>query len=77
MTAARKKPQSSLLPEHIRRKLEAPDRPRNDKVTARFTGDEYKLLARIARERGESVSSLVRKLVLATIDDVGGRLHRS
>ncbi len=71
MTARKKK--ASLLPAHIRKKLEPPDRPRNDKVTARFTDREYRVLAAIARERGEKVSSLVRKLVLAAIDDAAGK----
>lgn len=60
----------SLLPEGIRSRFEAPDRARNEKITARFTDTEYEFLERFADEREETVTSLVRKLALATIDEV-------
>ncbi len=58
----------SLLPESVRARIEPPDRARNEKITARFTDEEYELLARFAGERRETVTAVVRKLALATID---------
>ena len=66
----------SLLPERIRRRIEPPDRARNEKITARFTDSEYRMLARFANERKETVTAVVRKIALATIDDVSGALDR-
>ncbi len=63
-----------LLPEHIRERIEPPDRARNEKITARFTDSEYELLERFADEREETVTALVRKLALATIDKVADHL---
>ena len=45
-------------------------------MTARFTDREYALLARFAGERQETVTAVVRKLVLATIDDVATGIDR-
>ncbi len=64
----------SLLPERVRRRIEPPDRARNEKITARFTDREYALLARFAGERQETVTAVVRKIALATIDDVANGL---
>ena len=64
----------SLLPARVRERIEPPDRARNEKVTARFTDREYALLARFAGERQETVTAVVRKLALATIDDVATRI---
>ena len=60
----------SLIPEHIRKRLPPPDRPRDNKITARFTEEEFEVLARLSEERQERVSSFVRNLVLATISQV-------
>ena len=60
----------SLLPARVRERIEPPDRARNEKITARFTDQEYKMLARFAGERQETVTAVVRKIALATIDDV-------
>lgn len=49
--------------------------PRERKVTARFTVEEVELLTAEADRRGEPVSSLVRKLVVTTIDEVQGKLE--
>ena len=67
----------SLLPDHIRERIEPPDRARNEKITARFTDSEYALLERFASEREETVTALVRKIALATIDGVTVRLEAS
>ncbi|MDX1502692.1 MAG: hypothetical protein R3325_10055 [Thermoanaerobaculia bacterium] len=61
----------SLIPERIRKRLPPPDRPRDNKITARFTEEEYGILERLSQERSERVSSFVRNLVLATISGVG------
>ena len=63
-----------LLPKSVRERIEPPDRARNEKVTARFTDREYELLERFASERQETVTALVRKIALATIEEVSGRL---
>ncbi len=63
-----------LLPAPIRECIEPPDRARNEKITARFTDREYELLERFAGQREETVTALVRKLALATIDQVAARL---
>ena len=63
-----------LLPDHVRERIEAPDRARNEKVTARFTDSEYEILERFATERRETVTAVVRKIALATIDEVAGQL---
>ena len=63
-----------LLPAGIRERIEPPDRARNEKITARFTDQEYELLERFAGQREETVTALVRKLALATIDQVAARL---
>ena len=59
-----------LLPAELRDRMEPPDRARNEKATARFTAEKFRLLRRLARERQEKVSAVVRKLALATIDEV-------
>lgn len=64
-----------LLPERVRERIEPPDRARNEKVTARFTDREYELLERFAGERQETVTAVVRKIALATIDEVAGRVE--
>lgn len=64
----------SLLPADIRARIEPPDRARNEKITARFTDQEYELLARFAGERQETVTAVVRKLALATIGEVSAGL---
>ncbi len=64
----------SLLPEGVRKRIEPPDRARNEKITARFTDQEYKLLERFAGERQETVTAVVRKIALATIDDIASEL---
>ena len=61
----------SLIPERIRKRLPPPDRPRDNKITARFTEREFEILERLSEERSERVSSFVRNLVLATISRVG------
>lgn len=63
-----------LLPDRVRQRIEPPDRARNEKVTARFTDREYELLERFASEREETVTALVRKIALATINEVAARL---
>lgn len=63
----------SLIPSRVLAKLPAPDRPRDNKITIRFTGEEFDLLSRMSDERRERVSSFVRNLVLATLDDLQGR----
>jgi len=60
----------SLIPERIRKRLPPPDRPRENKITARFTEAEFAILSRLSAERQERVSSFVRNLVLATIGEV-------
>ena len=65
-----------LLPAGIRDRIEPPDRARNEKITARFTDQEYELLERFADQREETVTALVRKLALATIDDVAASLGK-
>jgi uncharacterized protein (DUF1778 family) len=60
----------SLIPEKVRKTLPPPDRARDNKVTARFTEEEYELLERLSGEREERVSSFVRNLVLATLGQV-------
>lgn len=63
----------SLIPARLRARLAPPDRARDNKVTARFTKEEFAILGRLSRERDERVSSFVRNLVLATIDDLKSR----
>lgn len=53
------------------------ENPRERKVTARFTADEVQRLADEAKRRGEPISSLVRDLVVATIDEVQAKLKES
>jgi uncharacterized protein (DUF1778 family) len=60
----------SLIPDRVRKTLPPPDRARDNKVTARFTEEEYELLERLSDEREERVSSFVRNLVLATLGQV-------
>lgn len=64
-----------LLPARVRERIEPPDRARNEKVTARFTDREYEILERFAGERQETVTAVVRKIALATIDEVAERLE--
>lgn len=73
MTAKRQQ-LGALLPERVKQRIEAPDRARNEKVTARFTDQEYRMLERLAAERQETVTAVVRKLALASIDEVASRL---
>lgn len=65
----------SLLPARVRERIEPPDRARNEKITARFTDREYDLLARFAGERQETVTAVVRKLALATINSVANGIE--
>lgn len=76
MTAKRQQ-LAEFLPDRVRRRIEPPDRARNEKVTARFTDQEYRLLERLAAERRETVTAVVRKLALASIDEVAARLRES
>ncbi len=66
----------SSLPKHIRQRIAAPERPRDLKITARFTEDEYKVLEMLGKERQEKVSSLMRHLVLATVEEIREDLRR-
>lgn len=69
----KKKP---LLPDRIRERMPAPDRRRDNKVTARFTEEEFEILAKLSEEREEKISSLVRNLVLATVYEVQEKLKK-
>ena len=51
--------------------------PKERKVTARFTAEELLTLTRQAKRRGDTVSSLVRDLVVETLDEVKRRLGES
>jgi len=66
----------SLIPERLNKTLPPPDRARDNKVTARFTEEEFDLLERLSDEREEKVSSFVRNLVLATLGEVPSRSTR-
>jgi len=66
----------SLIPERLHKTLPPPDRARDNKVTARFTEEEFDLLERLSDEREEKVSSFVRNLVLATLGEVPSRPAR-
>ncbi len=48
--------------------------PKERKVTARFTVEEVGRLAREAKKRGEPLSSLVRELVVSTIEEIQAKL---
>jgi predicted DNA-binding protein len=50
------------------------ENPKERKVTARFTAEEVERLALEAKRRGEPISSLVRDLVVTTIDEVEAKL---
>ena len=52
------------------------DQPRDQKVTARFTAQEFDEIAKLGGQRKEKLSSLVRDLVLGTIDEVRGDLRK-
>lgn len=67
------KSKKSLIPAKIRAKLPPPERRRDNKVTARFTREEFEILSRMSAERREKVSSFVRNLVLATVAHVRKR----
>lgn len=58
----------------IARKRDEP--PKDHKVTARFSAEEFKRLVEEARKRGEPISSLVRDYVVATIDEVKDKSGR-
>ncbi len=60
----------SLMPKHIRDRIASPERARDLKITARFTQDEYRILEMLGEERQEKVSSLMRHLVLATVEEI-------
>ncbi len=61
-----------------RRKRRGPrDAPKDRKVTARFTIEEFKRLAEEAKRQGRPVGPLVRRMVLSTIDEVIERRARS
>lgn len=60
----------------VRKKEALPDRRRDRKVTARFTDAEFEILAKLGEERGESLSSFVHNLVLATVHEVQESLKR-
>ncbi len=49
--------------------------PKDRKVTARFTAEEVERLAREAKRRGEPLSSLVRELVVVTIEKIQAKLE--
>ena len=66
----------SSLPSHIQKRIAPPERPRDLKITARFTQDEYRILEMLGKERREKVSSLMRHLVLATVEEVREGLRR-
>ena len=51
------------------------DNPREKKVTARFTPEEVEMLAERARQRGESISGLLREIVVAAIDEIQARIE--
>lgn len=51
--------------------------PKERKVTARFTAEELEALAEQARRRGDTLSSLVRDLVVETLDEVQRNLEES
>ena len=53
------------------------ENPRERKVTARFTAEEVQRLTDEAKRRGEPISSLVRDLVVGTIDEVQAKLKGS
>ncbi|MDX1502670.1 MAG: hypothetical protein R3325_09940 [Thermoanaerobaculia bacterium] len=47
---------------------------KDHKVTARFSDEEFRRLAELSDRRGEKLSSLVRGLVLETIDEVAASI---
>ena len=51
------------------------ENPKDRKVTSRFTAEELELLANEARRRGKPISSLVRDLVVGTIEQVRAKLE--
>lgn len=73
--SSHREPKSSL-PKHIRDRIAPPERPRDLKITARFTKDEFKILQMLGKERDEKVSSLMRHLVLATVEEIREDLGR-
>ena len=58
----------SLLPKRVLERLEPPDRARSEKVATRFSAADFEALERLALERGETVSAVVRKLALAAME---------
>ena len=52
------------------------DQPRDQKVTARFTEEEFEQITKLSGQRKEKLSSLVRDLVLSTVDEVRNTLKK-
>jgi hypothetical protein len=50
--------------------------PLNQKVTARFSEEEFKMLEGLSSTRKERLSSLVRELVMDTLDEVRASLKK-
>lgn len=50
--------------------------PLNQKVTARFSDDEYAALQKLGEARDERLSALVRNVVRDTLDEVRKTLKR-
>jgi hypothetical protein len=50
--------------------------PLNQKVTARFSDDEYAALLKLGEDRDERLSALVRSVVRDTLDEVRKTLKR-
>ena len=53
----------------------AVEHPRERKVTARFTPEEVERLRKEAKRRREPISSLVRELVVQTLDEVAAKVR--
>ena len=52
------------------------DQPRDQKVTARFTEEEFEQITKLSGQRKEKLSSLVRDLVLSTVGEVRDTLKK-
>jgi len=50
--------------------------PLNQKVTARFSNDEFAALEKLGEERKEKLSSVVRDVVRETLDEVRRNLKK-
>ncbi len=60
----------SLLPEHLRKALPPRRQRKTEKVTVRWTKDEFELLRRLSEERNENVTEFVRSVVMGLLDQV-------